>query len=78
MAESTTTKVDSSIRVGAGNNRESISFIVSGRGQAKVELYRNGETPALMPWMDSPSGKTDRILTNRRKIEVCGDTQVLR
>lgn len=40
----------------------------------KVELYRNGESqPVLIPWTDSPSGKTDRVLTNRQKIEVRGD-----
>ncbi len=67
--------MDNSIRLGHGITvKKSYQFIVSGRGQAKVELYRNCESQSgVIPWKDSPSGITDRALTNRLKIAVRGE-----
>jgi hypothetical protein len=58
-----------------GNDRDNAyNFLVGGNGQAKVELYKNGELqPALIPWKDVAAGKASETMVSRQKIEARGD-----
>ena len=58
-----------------GNDRDNAyNFLVSGSGQAKAELYKNGEPqPEHTPWKDGADGKTPETTVNRLKLEVRAD-----
>jgi hypothetical protein len=58
-----------------GNDRDNAyNFLVGGNGQAKVDLYKNGEfQPALIPWKDVAAGKASATIVSRQKIEARGD-----
>ncbi|HEX9021451.1 MAG TPA: hypothetical protein VF903_09335 [Nitrospirota bacterium] len=59
-----------------GVDRENIyNFLTTGNGEAKVELYRNGESqPDPVPGKAVASGKPSETMTTRQKIEARGDT----
>lgn len=49
-------------------------FLIAGSGQAKIELYKNGDfRPALVTGNEDAVGKASEIPVNRQKLEARGD-----
>ena len=58
-----------------GSDRENAyNFLIAGSGQAKIELYKNGDSyPALVTGKEGAVEKASDIPVNRQKLEARGD-----